>query len=451
MRKDVLRTSYVCVRPPPSAEHVACSIGVGVQHGQRLIGTALKIGKASVRNGKSNTIRRSYRRVHPIGTFIAMSGELEDVDHGTSSSVSQEEVASQSAPVEATAVSTMSDAHPLNSKIVAKCPLQIRYLYIPYISSVSTKDMTFDLRIDIDLLWNATPADKQSFQMSKSSYTPSYVPNLVFQNSKTVDITQVPLESGSPFSIQNDKNFVRLKVVGSFLNHFDVARFPFDVQRLCMNISISFKNAEEVQFVFEKEGADVLYVLTENNAIADWSIFGCDFESKIGSDGFSSLNVVIGIRRLSTYVVWKHFFPCVLITFASFLNFYLEAHSDRMSYLVTLMLTLVAFQFAVTDMLPFNPAPTFTDFIFMTSFGFVALLLFRAGMAPDSANYNSDIFFYSACVLFAGFCLFYTLIATYFFFNNNRRCSDKSFLLYSDPNKSNITHKSKGLWSALSK
>ena len=412
---------------------VACCMA----HGERWIDNALKTVKASVGNRNNS---------------VTMSGELEDVDQGTSSSVSQEEVASNSTPVEATAISTMSDALPLNSQVVvAKCPLQIRYLYIPYISSVSTKDMTFDLRIDIDLLWHATPADKQNFQTSKSSYTPSYVPNLVFQNSKTVDITQVPLESGSPFSIQNDKNFVRLKVVGSFLNHFDVARFPFDVQRLRMNISISFKNAEEVQFVFEKEGSDVLYVLTENNAIADWSIFGCDFESKIGSDGFSSLNVIIGIRRLSTYVVWKHFFPCILITFASFLNFYLDAHSDRMSYLVTLMLTLVAFQFAVTDMLPFNPAPTFTDFIFMTSFGFVALLLFRAGMAPDSENYNSDIFFYAACVLFAGFCLFYALVGTYFFFNNNRRCSDKSFLLYTDPNNSNVTHKSKGRWSALSK
>jgi hypothetical protein len=339
-------------------------------------------------------------------------------------------------------VSKVSDSVTITSTS-SKLPLQIRYLYIPYISNISTKEMTFDLRIDIDLLWTASDKELEEFAKSRYSYTPTFVPNLVFQNAKTVDVSQVPLESGSPFSIQNGKNFVRLKVVGTFLNNFDVFRFPFDVQKLRMNVSLSFKNAEEVDFVCENADADVMYVLTENNAIADWVIFACDFESKVGSDGFACLQILVGVRRTSSYIAWKHFFPCLLITFASFLSFYLSDSADRMNYLVTMLLTLVAFNFAITDLLPFNPNPTFTDLVFMTSFSFVSMLLFKAGVAPLEEEF---VFFWFSCILFSSLCLIFCITSAYFFVDNNLKCADTSFLLRPESIQKTTTYKSKGHW-----
>lgn len=162
---------------------------------------------------------------------------------------------------------TLSTLHPAIS-----CPLrlQVRYVYIPFLSGISTVDLTFSLRVDLDILWDASQDEICEFRKNKSEYKPKYIPQLVFQNSKEIEVENVIGPHGSEYRIDEGKNFVRLKVYGTFLQNFDVAFFPFDKQKLKIVITLSFKTSDEVIFAPENEKNECLYVLTEYNAMENY-------------------------------------------------------------------------------------------------------------------------------------------------------------------------------------
>lgn len=348
-----------------------------------------------------------------------------------------------------TPATTGSDAAELfDFKNPSKRPLQleVRYVYIPFISKISTLDLTFDLRVDFDILWAASNEDIELYSTEPATYRPiSYVPSLVMQNAREVDILEVEGPYGSPYRLENNKNFVRLKVTGTFLQDFDLSTFPFDSQRLKITTTLSFKNADEVVFAPEDPTKDIMYVLTNYNAIADWEIIDCKLESTIDSSNFAFLHSSILIRRIPWSIIVKQFLVCILITSLALVAYSLTSRSDRLNFLITQLLTVVALQFTLSELLPPTPLPTFADIFMITCSIYILCIMFQAAtsevdtdgqyVSNDSSSYAVGAF----CILMG---LFSIASAILFIFS-------VSICKYYDTSKRTYkTHTSKGKWNS---
>ena len=182
------------------------------------------------------------------------------------------------------------------------------YVFVPF-PEISTTNLTFSLRLDVDLLWTATAADVALYAADPANYRPqSYVPSLVIQNAKEVALEEVIGASGSAYHIiDGAKNFVRIKVYGVFLVNLNVRNFPFDSQALPVVVTVTFKNAKEVLFVPENISKDCMYVLSEFKAIQDWDIVGCSLVAYVdkGDFPFAFLKGTIFVRRVPWNFVFK--------------------------------------------------------------------------------------------------------------------------------------------------
>jgi len=58
--------------------------------------------------------------------------------------------------------------------------------------------------------------------------------------------------------------------------------------------------------------------------------------------------------------------------------------ADRMGYLITLFLSIVAVQFSMNDQLPPSPRPTFADHVMVSGMAFTIALLGEAAIFPEN-------------------------------------------------------------------
>lgn len=247
-------------------------------------------------------------------------------------------------------------------EIIVKC------VYIPYVGSVDIPNNSCQLRVDLDLEWIATAADRQSFEEAPDDFRPGFVPQLVFQNAKEVETLEVPGADGNPFKITPaGYNFVRLKVVGTFIQQYELQSFPVDVQQLTISISVSFLTAKELLLVPPPPNADgtpftFVYVIGRYSALPDWRFKRvlCDF---VVQDAFSHLVVIVQIQRIPNAILLKGFLPALLYAYFGFFNISVnpDALSDRLGVIITLLLTFTALQQNVASYLPLVPYNTLYD------------------------------------------------------------------------------------------
>lgn len=297
--------------------------------------------------------------------------------------------------------------------------LEFRYIYIPFISRISTSELLLDCRVDFDLLWLASREDIKAFEENPSEYRPkSYMPSLVFQNSKEVDVFEVTSATGSPYKIENGKNFVRLKVNGSFLQNFNVGFFPFDHQTMRVVVTISFKNADELIFCPENSNCDVLYVLTEYNALKDWKITGCELEYYVDNSNFAFVEVLISISRVPWNIVFNYLLIALFISTVGLCSYNMTDKSSRLGFLITVMLTIIALQYSVTDRLPPSPYLTFSDYYMFINFGFIGGIIFQSLSAvPDeNGQLNDSKEYYTAIMLLVSINVFFITVALFVYF-----------------------------------
>lgn len=229
--------------------------------------------------------------------------------------------------------------------------LIVKCVFIPYIGAVQPTDSSFNIRCDFDFEWKATPSDLAASKASPDSYRPSFVPQLVFQNAKEVEQTEVEGVNGNPFKITDQgHNYLRLKVVGTFIEQYELQSFPVDVQQLKMSISVSFLSAEQLVFVPPQnpDGSPFTFafLLGRYSALPEWNLRRvlCDFDIK---DAFTHLIVVVQIQRIPSAVMHKGIVPTLIYTYSAFFNVVLDPidqYEARMAVLVTLLLAFTALQ-----------------------------------------------------------------------------------------------------------
>lgn len=170
----------------------------------------------------------------------------------------------------------------------------------------------------------------------------------------------------------------RQRLLGELTAPMDLRAFPFDKQTFRVQLVSARYDAEQVEIEVEAvadEGARDRAL-----SVTDWSVGPTRTELGTFSilretGGNSSVSLVFEAERRSSYYVVQVFLPLVMIVLMAGTVFWLDPSiiPTRMTVVVTTMLTLIAYRFALAGHVPRLPYLTRLDY-FLLSLTVIVLL-----------------------------------------------------------------------------
>lgn len=265
--------------------------------------------------------------------------------------------------------------------------LRVECVYIPIIYNINMSANTFDIKVDIDLSWKATEEDVMKYKENKHKYHPSFVPDLVFENSMDV-VTEklVPLEGDIIYQMKDDKrNYIRQRFIGTMVKKYKIETFPFDVLDLVVSISLSFYTMKEAYFEIRPDEEPFVYVPTKFSAAP-----GFEFSRALGGvmsnkdpSSFSVLAVLVQIQRISTPFIYRIFLPLVILNLATFSIYAVKDTSGRINILITILLSFVGMIYVLSSLVPIDGKSNVFDLYAMSSVMICVVAIFLAGWGGD--------------------------------------------------------------------
>lgn len=177
-----------------------------------------------------------------------------------------------------------------------------------------------------------------------------WTPGLQLLNRRDMELIQTP----NP-SVSND-GLVTLIVrsYGEYSFHADLTNFPFDQQQLSLKI-VSIFSANEVRLETRAEYMDIASELS----IANWEIGLSGYQLLTEylapmDKHLTRLDFLLQAKRLTGYYTWQQLLPLFLIVMMTWVVFWipLEFVPPRVGLAATSMLTLIAYRFAISSVLP---------------------------------------------------------------------------------------------------
>jgi len=284
--------------------------------------------------------------------------------------------------------------------LVPPTPLEIS-LKIQHVSKVDTKDQTFDFQGHIYLTWPANDEDIISWKKHQKtckdnehaeSWKPDRVPEIELDNG----VGEVTLEYGE-FELKNNFNKinkekyyirVQIKVASTCVELFELENFPFDEQDLSIHIHEcsgikKWEFVPETRGVSPEEAFSWINIVKRHFVAPEWKFVSAlaEITNTSGINSKSGTKYSVLTVRLKMLRQWRSYknilWPMMILTALSLFVFAIDSTNiaDRLSYSVTLLLTVVAFQNSVQDQLPDLPMLTILDKFVMLSFGFISLVM----------------------------------------------------------------------------
>lgn len=203
----------------------------------------------------------------------------------------------------------------------------------------------------------------------------------------------------------------------TFSTAMDFKKFPFDNQTLSIQLESFSYNLEKFQFINPKAYPE----LTHQNMLAEWDIvdkkvyLNMQDYSHLNDDGsavlFSRYNLEIDLERKYKYYLWTFMLPLFLIIASSWSIFWIDNFDSQLSISFMLMLTVVAFNFQASSLLPKLPYTTFMGSLTVLGYLsiFTSLIVVLAGdvISRKSEQFDNKKLLYQCRFLFP---LFFILI-----------------------------------------
>jgi len=142
---------------------------------------------------------------------------------------------------------------------------------------------------------------------------------------------------------------------GAFATYHDLRNFPFDPQAFRVSLFSLEWSEDDVQLVVDEKVTGRRQVLNVSNWIIESVAGSIDREHFQATGSFHSrYDFTISAHRVSGYYVWKVILPLCLIVVMSWCVFWLDPdhHGPNIGLSATSMLTLIAFIFATSNMVP---------------------------------------------------------------------------------------------------
>jgi len=253
--------------------------------------------------------------------------------------------------------------------------IRVDSIYIPVISKIDVTNNTFDIKVDIDLSWVATNEDIQNYQADSVNFTPSFVPDLVFSNSCSVDTDRIIPEHKILYQMrEGNRIYIRHRFIGTLTNRYVIDNFPFDVQSLVFHMTLSYYDKTMAYFDTPKDKIYV-YVPTRFTAVPGFDLTRV-VAGEVSPDSFSSMLTIIQVERKSGPFFFRIFMPLLAINIASLAIYSLDDISNKIDVLYTTMLSFVGMIYILSTMVPMAGKGMLFDKYAMASIMICAISIF---------------------------------------------------------------------------
>jgi hypothetical protein len=210
-------------------------------------------------------------------------------------------------------------------------------------------------------------------------------PELQFMNRRSVQ----QVREMRPLVAPDGRVSLLLRGFGEFSFKADLSDFPFDEQQLTFDI-LSIYSDDEIDFVYDLERI----ALAPDLSVANFSVELAGVEERsdyIASTQRQHARLLIKMRaeRLTGFYTWQQLVPLFLVVLMAWIVFWIprEHVPSRIGLAATSMLTLIAYRFAMSSVLPPIAYLTRLD-IFMIG---ASVLVFSALATAVAVTYVMDL------------------------------------------------------------
>jgi hypothetical protein len=235
-------------------------------------------------------------------------------------------------------------------------------LYVVDISDINETNNTFQTEIDIIAFWNdprlgfdaeAEGTDRRIYLGKAAEHLRSQIWNVQGGAANTVGGLNVIQQKITIFA--DGKLMLEVRVAAKLRAMLDYSRFPFDAQALPIHIE-SFgwnRDVARLEPLPEQTGFDPDFELAEWT-IVDVEPVVSEFERPRDPVPYSRLTYNITIERKTGFYIWKIFLPLLVIVAISWVVFWMDREmlGRRAGVSVTGILTMIAYQFVVSESIP---------------------------------------------------------------------------------------------------
>lgn len=258
-------------------------------------------------------------------------------------------------------------------------------LYIRQVTDVDQVSEDFTIEGFMDWKWRdpRLSFDAEAYGAEKKLFINEEVEALLYRNAIWWPELEITNERGSrtteemSLAIQTDGTILyRERFSAKIQADFDLRRFPFDDQEFHIYIESFIYESHEL--IIEPDTRVIGF--GDNLGEEEWVLQKitpqineqADVRSATG-DTFSELELDLTLDRHVGYYIYRIFIPLLSIISIFCATFWLNNYEIQLTASTTGLLTLVAFDFAISDNLPNLAYLTFLDTIIMVSFILAAL------------------------------------------------------------------------------
>jgi Neurotransmitter-gated ion-channel ligand binding domain len=287
---------------------------------------------------------------------------------------------------------------PLNTPVVdlhlppptnGNAPIEVGVgLYITNFVAIDETRETFEVGGFLTGQWQdprlALPADQTSTRAGDLDATRTFrledlwTPSIEGTNSVNHKTNQYSLEADREGTVTYRERFDAV-----YSNDYALRKFPFDTQSLHFEFQPFLAHASQIQFA--AKALPFTGISPEQHTeLAAWRLQTLRYTAdKLTGDPFmpashEAIFELTAVRR-SGFYVWKIFLPLIMITLVPTIVFWIDVKEFDwiLKIPMTMLLSMVAFQFSVARDLPRIGYITFFDAVFLASFIFCFLGVFE--------------------------------------------------------------------------
>ena len=250
-------------------------------------------------------------------------------------------------------------------------------LYVIDISNVNSVENTYRLEGLIDLVWcdpRLKSKQNQTFLEEDAVLKIGRIwwPSITFVN----EVGEYFRKNEELIIFANGTVQYKEKFSAELKSFFDLTKFPFDEQTLSVAIESFAWDENFLKLRVDKQKIGFSSSLN----LPEWEIG--DLETKVSHNlevrsrvPFSKFLMQIKLIRKPGFYLWKVIIPLMILVIISWSVFWMaeESLADRISFSLTGILTVVAYQFLISENLPNISYLTLIDAILSLSFVAIAL------------------------------------------------------------------------------
>ena len=201
-----------------------------------------------------------------------------------------------------------------------------------------------------------------------------------------------------------------IHIIGTFGQKFSLRHFPFDYQHLSIMVQSQLPNTK-ICLIPLLDGKKISAVARFADVRHEWGLSSytdCRLEKTLAEHSnsrscYPRLNIKFCIRRSAKYYIWNVIFVNFLIIALSFTSLTVDYKEtgDRLNVTMILLLTTIAFKFAMSEILPNVPYLTFLDKYIISGISFNSLVTVQnavVSLVEDKAAFEFWSLIVLACV-----------------------------------------------------